>query len=223
MNNDRPMVRRSPQGCTTQNCTTSPLQATEQLTRRRTKAPIGRSLWPLCHASADVFSLDRFSLLTSATTRRISRALANNQVREPIRACHARSMWKIDAATEWLSAKRRRMPGLWERSCVKRDRQSAECGPSRAKRSGGFFVARSRLIEQLPGVTPERETRIPGLARENARAQARGACRRERGDEPDTDGRANSSEFAISCASAPHNNYSVIRFAAYLRLNQRWW
>src|SRR5579871_1482970 len=84
------------------------------------------------------------------------------------------------------------MPGLWERSCVKRDRQSAECGPSRARRSGGFFVARSLLNERFPGVTPERETRIPGLARENARAQARGACRRERGDEPDTDGRANS-------------------------------
>jgi hypothetical protein len=184
---------------------------------------VPRSLWPLCHASADVFSLDRFSLLTSATTRRISRALANNQVREPIRASHARSMWKIDAATEWLSAKRRRMPGLWERSCVKRDRQSAECGPSRAKRSGGFFVARSLLNERFPGVTPERETRIPGLARENARAQARGACRRERGDEPDTDGRANSSEFAISGASALHNNYSAIRFAAYLRLDQRWW
>jgi hypothetical protein len=46
---------------------------------------------------------------------------------------------------------------------------------------GSFEISRRK---------PERETRIPGLALE-ARAQARGACRRERGFKPDTDGSAN--------------------------------
>jgi len=44
-----------------------------------------------------------------------------------------------------------------------RDRQSALFGPSRASRSGGFFIVRSALLETSRR-KPERETRIPGLA-----------------------------------------------------------
>jgi hypothetical protein len=55
----------------------------------------------------------------------------------------------------------------------------------------------------------------PGARAAVARAQARGACRRERGDEPDTDGRANSSEFAnCGATQGAAQIYFVIRFAA---------
>jgi hypothetical protein len=59
----------------------------------------------------------------------------------------------------------------------------------------GFLLPNARLIRQTSGAKPERETRIPGLARTGAWPK-RGACRRKGGDEPDTDGRANFSEFA---------------------------
>jgi len=50
-----------------------------------------------------------------------------------------------------------------------------------------------------------------------ARAHKRGACRRERGDEPDTDDRANLKGFANGGAPfiAPRQNLFVIRFAAH--------
>src|SRR5262249_8939803 len=47
-------------------------------------------------------------------------------------------------------------------------------------------------------------------SRRQARARVRGACRRERGDEPDTDGRADFSEFANGGAPSAAQIYFVI-------------
>src|SRR5581483_871338 len=104
--------------------------------------------------------------------------------------------------TSWLverrDADRLRTPGSWERSCVSKIEQSADTDPPEPSAPEGFL---------LPGAfrdfAGEGRNGRPGSrgSRGNARAQARGACRRERGDEPDTDGRANSSEFAIGGAS----------------------
>lgn len=60
---------------------------------------------------------------------------------------------------------------------------------------------------ELPGASRNGRPGSRG-SRGNARAQARGACRREQGDEPDTDGRVNSKEFANGGAStAPRRNF----------------
>jgi hypothetical protein len=81
--------------------------------------------------------------------------------------CDATPLRKTLPTAERLLAARRRMPGSWERSRVSDIVQSAFCGPSRASRSGGFFV----FSEQHGSLRtsrrkPERETRIPGLAPE---------------------------------------------------------
>ncbi len=78
-----------------------------------------------------------------------------------------------------------------------RGRQSALNGPSRASRSGGFFVVRSTAHLNCPAQSRNGRPGSRG-SRGDARAQARGACRREQGDEPDTDGRASSKEFATA-------------------------
>src|SRR5579871_402602 len=99
------------------------------------------------------------------------------------------------------------MPGSWRRSRVTQIDSSLRCEPSRARVLRRVFCcpdATEGLIEnELPG---ESRNGRPGSrgSRDNARAQVRGACRRERGDEPDTDDRANSREFAhrgASCAA----------------------
>lgn len=57
--------------------------------------------------------------------------------------------------------------------------KSASHGPSRASRSGGFFIALTRVgctanSNGSAGDLPERETRIPGLAQVMRGLSARG-------------------------------------------------
>jgi hypothetical protein len=62
----------------------------------------------------------------------------------------------------------------------------------------------------------------PGARAGEARAQARGACRRERGEKPDTDGRANLSRVRTRGASftAPRQNLFRNSVCRLSRLNQ---
>jgi hypothetical protein len=88
------------------------------------------------------------------------------------------------------------MPGSWERSCLRRDRQFVRHGPSRAQSLRRVFCCPTHgSFDDVPAQAGTGDP-DPGARAAFARARARGACRRERGDEPDTDGRANSSEFA---------------------------
>jgi hypothetical protein len=107
------------------------------------------------------------------------------------------------------------MQGSWERSCLRRDRQSVRHGPSRAQRLRRVFCCPTHgSFDDVPAQAGTGDP-DPGARAAFARAQARGACRRERGDEPDTDGRANSSEFAhCGATQSAAQIYFVIWFAA---------
>ena len=107
------------------------------------------------------------------------------------------------------------MPGSWERSRLARDRQSASHGPSRASRSGGFFVVRTHGLIEHPGDSRNGRPGSRG-SRGKARAQVRGACRRERGDEPDTDGRANPDGSQHAARRQRRDRIFVDRFAAMI-------
>lgn len=72
---------------------------------------------------------------------------------------------------------------------------------------GRVFCCPKHGSFELPGASRNGRPGSRG-SRGNARVQARGACRREQGDEPDTDGRVNSKEFANGGAStAPRRNF----------------
>jgi len=105
--------------------------------------------------------------LTTSTSGRMSRALTSTHDPEKcvavFREDHALSKGfvnpdgsdddlrtrKTSRPVERRDADRSRMPGSlpgsWERSCLGEIGQSARHGPSRANRSGGFFLARSKL------------------------------------------------------------------------------
>ncbi|WP_157113181.1 substrate-binding domain-containing protein [Bradyrhizobium embrapense] len=56
-------------------------------------------------------------------------------------------LWQVSRD---LKERRLRVPGSWERSRIMRGRQSALHGPSRASRSGGFFVVQSTAHLNCP-------------------------------------------------------------------------
>ena len=69
---------------------------------------------------------------------------------------------------------------------------------------------------------PERETRIPGLARERA-PEARGLPEGTR-RKPDTDGRANQKvRYGGAPLRAPRRNLFCNLVCRIARLNERWW
>ena len=53
----------------------------------------------------------------------------------------------------------------------------------------GFLLPAAAAQPNIPAIAGTGDP-DPGARAEKARARVRGACRRERGDEPDTDGRA---------------------------------
>ncbi len=65
-----------------------------------------------------------------------------------------------------------------------------------SRRSGGFFVLSAPAHNPRFPARPERETRIPGLARERARPSARGLSEGTTAEEPGADDRANQIGFA---------------------------
>jgi hypothetical protein len=75
--------------------------------------------------------------------------------------------------------------------------------PSKSLRRVFCFPAPFKT-KASPAGKPERETRIPGLARLSARAaSSAGPVGGNEGDEPDTDGRANRKGFARRRAIVP--------------------
>ena len=84
--------------------------------------------------------------------------------------------------------------------------------PSRASRSGGFFVVRSqRLVQKHPGASRNGRPGSRGSRRERRVPKHAGPAGRERGDEPDTDGRANHRMGSQTAARfrAPRQNLFV--------------
>jgi hypothetical protein len=78
----------------------------------------------------------------------------------------------------------------------KRYRQFVVHEPSRANAPEGFLFSLAQLVRNFSGEKPERETRIPGLARKRARPK-RGACSEGTRRKPDTDGRANQNKGSL--------------------------
>jgi hypothetical protein len=83
------------------------------------------------------------------------------------------------------------MPSSWERSCLDGKTDSPHhTDPPEPTAPEGFLLSEAWLIE-ICRRRPERETRIPGLARKRACPSARGLLEGTR-RKPDTDGRAGS-------------------------------
>ncbi len=162
----------------------------------------------------DCCNFDPCPELTFENPGRIHRALANVGFANQHEPCDETRTPISRTTVEWLAANRRRTPGSWERSRVKRNRPSTRCGPSRASRSGGFFVFRSTARRRISRRKPERETRIPGLAPERCVPKARGLSEGTR-RKLDTDDRANPEGFANA---APFARRSRIHLNLVCRL-----
>jgi hypothetical protein len=92
-------------------------------------------------------------------------------------------------------------------------------GPSRATAPEGFLLPEPLAHREPPGASRNGRPGSRG-SREHARAQVRGACRRERGDEPDTDGRA--SFFESSQNAARRRQRRNIPFPVCRTCANRW-
>ena len=81
---------------------------------------------------------------------------------------------------EWLAANRRRMPGSWERSRLGDIDSLLDANPPEPAAPEGFLLSEARLNRNSPAQAGTGDPDPRARAAE-ARAQERGACRRERG------------------------------------------
>ena len=147
------------------------------------------------HVMRPSFSIFTRASLDIRNCRRISRGLANNTVREETMSRAMRTATKDSSACRMApsqSIAHARLMGAISpevRSTVRLSRTL----PSQMLRR--VFCCPTHGSFEHPGASRNGRPGSRGSRRTGA-CPTRGACRRERGDEPDTDGRANSEEFA---------------------------
>ena len=105
------------------------------------------------------------------------------------------------------------MPGSWERSCLTARSTVRFSRTLPSLPLWRVFCCPPRGPIERPAMAGTRDPDL-GARAAKARAHARGACRRERGDEPDTDGRANPDGSQHAARRQRRDRISVTRFAA---------